>query len=85
VNAYRLVVGEAGAYRFPAFLDLSPGLEWRFHFRHAYYGLRGVMENALGRANPLVVNRVVDSPQFGTFSESAGRALTARIRLIGSK
>ena len=45
-------------------------------------GLRGVMENATDRRNPLVVNNVVDSPQFGACSESFGRALTARLRLI---
>jgi hypothetical protein len=32
-----------------------------------------------------VVNNVVDSPQFRTFSEFPGRALTARIRLITSR
>ena len=38
-----------------------------------------------GSADPLVVNNVVDSPQYGTFSETLGRAFTARIRLIGDK
>jgi hypothetical protein len=31
------------------------------------------------------VNNVVDSHAYGIFSESLGRAFTARIRLIGSK
>jgi len=66
-------------------LNFSPGLEVRFHFRGRYLGLRGVMENATDRRNPLVVNNVIDSPQFGTFSESFGRALTARLRLIQSR
>ena len=57
----------------------------RFHLAGRYLGLRGVMENATNRQNPLVVNNVVDSPQFGTFSEAFGRALTARIRLIQSR
>ncbi len=85
VNAVQQVVGAAGAYRFPEYVNFSPGLEWKFHFRGQYWGLRGVMENATGSANPGVVNNVVDSPQFGTFSEPAGRAFTARIRLIGAK
>jgi hypothetical protein len=71
--------------RFPDYLSISPGLEWRFHLRGAYFGLRGVMENATGRFNPAIVNNVIDSSQYGTFSEGLGRALTARIRLIGSK
>jgi hypothetical protein len=85
VNANRQVVGEIGAQRFPDYLDFSPGLEWKFHFRGAYFGLRGVLENTTAQSNPAVVNNVVDSPQFGTFSQFAGRTLTARIRLIGTK
>jgi hypothetical protein len=85
INANQQVVGAAGAQRFPAYFNISPGLEWKFHFRGSYFGLRGVLENATDRANPSMVNNVVDSPQFGTFSQFQGRALTARIRLIGAK
>ncbi|HEV2486836.1 MAG TPA: hypothetical protein VGT08_15000 [Terracidiphilus sp.] len=85
VNANRQVMGAAGSQRFPDYVNFSPGLEWRFHFRGAYFGLRGVMENATDSGNPAVVNNVVDSPQYGTFSEFQGRAFTARIRLIGAK
>ena len=85
VNANQQVVGSAGTHRFPTYFDISPGLEWKFHFRRSYFGLRGVLENATDRANPTMVNNVVDSPQFGTFSQFQGRALTARIRLIGAK
>jgi hypothetical protein len=78
-------VGNAGSRRFPDYFSFSPGLEWRFHFRGYYFGLRGVAENISNRQNPFVVNSDVDSPQYGAFSEFQGRALTARIRLIGSK
>ena len=79
------MIGAAGSQRFPDYLNFSPGLELRFHFRGAYYGLRGVLENATGSANPLIVNNVVDSPEYRTFSEFQGRGFTARIRLIGTK
>jgi hypothetical protein len=85
MDASGLVAGAAGAYRFPAYVNASPGLEWRFHFRGEYYGLRGVIENVTDRQNPAIVNNNIDSPQFGNFSEPEGRALTARIRLIGSR
>ena len=85
VNANDQVVGQAGSRRFPDYLAFSPGLEWRFHFHGAYFGLRGIMENATNRRNSTVVNNVVDSPQYGTFGEYEGRAFTARIRLIGTK
>jgi hypothetical protein len=85
VNANQQVIGAAGSQRFPDYVNFSPGLEWRFHLRGAYFGLRGVLENVTNSENPLVVNNVVDSPQYGTFSEFQGRAFTARIRLIGAK
>jgi hypothetical protein len=85
INANYQVVGPPGSMRFPDYLSISPGLEWRFHLRGAYFGLRGIIENATDRLNPAIVNNNVDSPQYGTFSQGLGRALTARIRLIGSK
>jgi hypothetical protein len=85
VNAAQQVVGEAGGQRFPTFVNFSPGLEWKFHFRGQYWGLRGVMENATDSGDPAEVNNVVDSPEYGAFSELKGRAFTARIRLIGTK
>ena len=85
VDANHVVVGVAGAQRFPDYLAFSPGLEWRFHFRGSYFGLRGVIENITDREDPAVVNNVVASPQYGTFTQFQGRAVTARIRLIGSK
>jgi hypothetical protein len=85
VNAAQEVVDRAGSRRFPDYLNFSPGLEWKFHLHGAYYGLRGVMENAMGSSNPAVVNDVIDSPEYGAFSQPQGRAFTARLRLIGSK
>ncbi len=85
VNANHQVVGTARSERFPDYLAFSPGLEWRFHLRGSYFGLRGVIENLTDSRNPVVVNNVVDSPQYGTFSEFEGRGVTARLRLIGSR
>ncbi len=82
VNAAGEVAGAAGGQRFPDFVNFSPGLEWKFHFRGQYWGLRGILQNATNAGDPVVVNNVVDSPEFGTFSELEGRAFTARIRLI---
>jgi hypothetical protein len=85
VNAAQQAVGDAGSRRFPDYVSFSPGLEWKFHLRGTYYGLRGVMENATGSANPATVNNVVESREYGMFSEPQGRAFTARIRIIGAK
>jgi hypothetical protein len=85
VNANQTVAGPAGGQRFPEYVSFSPGLEWRFHFRGSYFGLRGVLENATNSSDPYVVNNNVDSPAYGTFTEPLGRAFTTRIRLIGTK
>ncbi|HKF48113.1 MAG TPA: TonB-dependent receptor [Terracidiphilus sp.] len=84
ISANHEVVGAANEQRFPHYIALSPGLEWKFHFHGMYLGLRGVLENATNSGNYTVVNNVVDSPQYGMFSGAVGRAVTARIRLIQS-
>ena len=85
IDANHVVAGAPGSNRFPDYVSFSPGLEWRFHFRGAYFGLRGVLENATDSLDPFTVNNNVDSPVYGTFSQPLGRAFTARLRLIGSK
>lgn len=85
VNANQQVIGAVGSHTFPNFLSFSPGLEWRFHFHHYYFGLRGVAENITNSQNPAIVNNNVDSPDYLMFSEPLGRAFTTRIRLIQSK
>jgi hypothetical protein len=85
VNAVQEVIGLAGSQRFPDYLSFSPGLEWRFHIRGAYFGLRGVLENATNSQDSSTVNNDVSSPQYGAFTNPLGRAFTARIRLIGAK
>ena len=79
VNANETVVGAAGAHRFPTYVSFSPGLEWRFHFRGSYFGLRGVLENATNNSDPYVVNNNVDSPDYTGCSPSllAGPSLPA--------
>jgi hypothetical protein len=83
-NANEQIAGNAGSHRFPDFFSFNPGLEWRFHFRGKYFGLRGIVENITDRADPYVVYNNVDSPQYLTFSQPLGRAFTTRIRLIQS-
>ncbi|HZZ37910.1 MAG TPA: carboxypeptidase regulatory-like domain-containing protein [Acidobacteriaceae bacterium] len=84
VNANQQIIGPAGSHRFPSFLSLSPGLEWRFHFRGKYFGIRGLLENATDASDPYIVNNNVDSPQYLNFEQPLGRAFTTRIRLIQS-
>jgi hypothetical protein len=84
INANEEIVGPPGSHRFPKFTSFSPGLEWRFHFRGKYFGLRGVAENITNSSDPYIVNNNVDSPEYLTFTQPLGRAFTTRIRLIQS-
>ena len=84
IDANEQIEGAAGSYHFPEYVNFSPGLEWRFHFRGKYFGLRGLITNITNSSDPYVVNNNVDSPQFLTFEQPLGRAFTTRIRLIQS-
>ncbi|MGA7522009.1 MAG: TonB-dependent receptor [Acidobacteriaceae bacterium] len=84
INANQQIAGPAGSHRFPDFLSVSPGLEWRFHFHGKYFGIRGLYENATNASDPDVVYNNVDSPQYLTFAQPLGRGFTTRIRLIQS-
>ena len=77
VDANQQLVGPAGSQRFPDYVSFSPGLEWRFHFRGSYFGLRGVMENATNSGNPAIVNNNVDSPNLGRSASSGAGAYRA--------
>lgn len=84
VNANQELVGAPNSRRFPDYFSFDPGLEIRFHFRKTYFGLRGVFENATGRDNPYAINNNVDSSHYLQPIGTQGRAVTARIRIIGS-
>ena len=85
INANHQVVGPANDRRFPNYLTFNPGVEWKFHFRGSYLGLRTVVENATNAPNPIYVNNNVDSPFFGRFNTPPGRTFSARIRLIEAR
>lgn len=84
VNDNQVLVGSPGAYRFPNFFDLSPGLSWRFRLFGKYFELRGVYHNVNNSLDPYEVDNNIDSPQFGTYSQPLGRAFTPDFWLIGS-
>ena len=84
IDANQQIVRAPGYHRFPDFASISPGLEWRFHFRGEYFGLRGVAENITNNADPYIVYNNVDSPNYLTFTQPLGCSFTTRIRLIQS-
>jgi hypothetical protein len=88
VNQQQFLVGEANSYRFPGFANLTLGFEKKFTFRDRVFAARLVVVNILDRQNPDVVVNNVDAtnpPVFGSFEGGQGRAVTARLRLVGRK
>ena len=85
VNQNQQIVGAPYSHRFPAYVALNPGLEWRFTFRGYALALRGVAENVTDRKNPVFVINDVDATNFGAFGGFSGRAFTGRIRFLGRK
>ena len=85
VNSQQQLVGAPDSRRFPTYFSLNTHLEKRFRFLGAYWAVRGGFNNITGHRNPSSVNNNVDSPQFLTFSDFAGRGFTSRIRFLGRK
>jgi hypothetical protein len=85
VNQELELVAPPGARRFPQYFSLNTFLERRVLFLGYQWALRVGFNDITNRHNPTAVNNNIDSPQFLAFGGLEGRALTARIRLLGRK
>ena len=83
VDSAGFVAGSAGAYRFPDYFDLTVGLERRTYLFGQVWAVRASLSNVTNHDNPNGVNATVESPDFGTFYGSPGRAITGRVRWLG--
>jgi hypothetical protein len=85
VNENQQLVGAVGSMRFPAYFVLNLHLERRLTFLGYQLALRGGFDDITNRHNPFSVDNNIDSPHFLTYAGLQGRALTARIRILGRK
>jgi hypothetical protein len=85
VNETQQLVGSPGSRRFPTYFSLNLQVERRFHVLGFLWAVRAGLDDITNRSNPSAVDNNVDSPHFLTFAGIGGRALTARIRLLGRK
>jgi len=85
LNQQQQLVVPPGVHRFDRYFTLNPHLEKRFHALGFYWALRGGFDNITNRQNAYVVNNILGSSQFLTFSNFDRRAFTARIRFLGRK
>jgi hypothetical protein len=85
VNQNQQLVGAPDSSRFPQYFSLDLQLERRIRLFGFLWALRAGFNDITNRSNPTAVNNNVDSPDFLTYGGITGRALTARIRLLGRK
>jgi hypothetical protein len=85
VNQDQQRVGPPDSRRFPTYFSLNMSIERRIHLLGFQWALRAGLDNVTNRHNPSVVDNNVDSPHFLSFSGLQGRALVARLRLLGEK
>lgn len=83
VNEDQALVGLPNSQRFPDYFSLNIHVEHRIRLLGRHWALRVGFNDVTGRENPTVVDNNVDSPNFMTFGAAQGRALVARLRLIG--
>ncbi len=85
LNQNQQLVGAPDSMRFPEYFSLDLQMERRIRVFGFMWALRAGFNDITNRSNPSVVNNNVDSPDFLTYSGIQGRALTARVRLLGRK
>ena len=89
INQQQFLVGAPAAHRFPYYSSLTVSVEKPFRFTKYIFAVRVAAVNVLNRQNPDVVVNNIDAagatPGYLTFSGGQGRAITARLRLVGKK
>ena len=85
VNQDQQRVGPPGSRRFPTYFSLNLSIERRIHLLGFQWAVRAGLNNVTNRHNPSVVDNNVDSPHYLSFAGLEGRALVARLRLLGEK
>jgi len=85
VNENQQLVGAPGSMRYPGYFSLDLQVERRLNLFGFQWALRAGCNDITNRPNPSGVNNNVDSPEFLTYGGIQGRALTARVRLLGRK
>jgi hypothetical protein len=85
LNQNQQLIGAPGSMRFPEYFSLDLQMERRIRVFGFMWALRAGFNDLTNRSNPSAVNNNMDSPDFLTYGGIQGRALTARVRLLGRK
>ncbi len=83
VDETQQLVGLPNRGRFPDFFSLNLHCERRFKLWRTQWALRAGFNNLTDNPNPVVVNNIIESPDYEVFSGGQGRVFTGRIRFLG--
>jgi hypothetical protein len=83
VDSAQRLVSLPNRGRLPDYFSLNLHCERRFKLWRTQWALRGGFNNLTNNSNPVVVNNIIDSPDYLRFSGGQGRVFTGRIRFLG--
>jgi hypothetical protein len=85
VNEQSFMVGAPNSMRFPDYFNINFTLERRFAAIHYLWAWRFGFNNITDNPNPNVVNNVMGTPQYLTYTRGQVRAFNMRLRFLGHR
>ncbi len=85
VNQQGFMVGDPNSMRFPNYFNINLSLERRFTAIHYLWAWRFGYDNLTNNPNPNVVNNIIGSPNYLTYTRGQVRAFNVRLRFLGHR
>jgi hypothetical protein len=85
VDQQGFMVGDPNSMRFPEYFNINLTLERRFTAIHYLWAWRFGFNNLTNNPNPNVVNNVIGTPAYLTFTRGQVRAFNVRLRFLGHR
>jgi hypothetical protein len=85
VDEQGFMVGPPNSLRFPDYFNINLSLERRFTAIHYLWAWRFGFNNLTNNPNPNVVNNVMGTPAYLTFTRGQVRAFNVRLRFLGHR
>jgi hypothetical protein len=85
VDEQGFMVGDPNSMRFPGYFNINLALERRFTAIHYLWAWRFGFNNLTNNPNPNVVNNVMGTPAYLTFTRGQVRAFNVRLRFLGHR
>ena len=85
VDEQGFMVGPPNSLRFPNYFNVNLSMERRFTAIHYLWAWRFGFNNITNNPNPNVVNNVMGTPQYLTYTRGQVRAFNVRLRFLGHR